>query len=117
MIVTNKHVVSDEDAKYTIEKMEQKFLSIHDKSMQEQHDILAEELDNWKSLTYIDFFGNEQDYNGETGDINKKDDQAIDRENKKCSDRKRLYCVEQVCPNGKTYDISGAVDSNHGVCE
>ncbi len=39
-----------ENKKYTIEKMEQKFLSIQNKTLKEQHDIMAEEFDTWKGL-------------------------------------------------------------------
>jgi len=40
----------DENKKYSIEKMEQKFLSIHEKTMQEQQNIIADELESWKNL-------------------------------------------------------------------
>ncbi len=39
-----------DNKKYTIEKMEQNFLSIKDKTMQEQQDIMTNEFDEWKGI-------------------------------------------------------------------
>jgi hypothetical protein len=51
---------------------------------------------NWNAETII--------WNGKTGDTDKKDNQAIDREDKTCDKYKNLYCVEQICPQGQNYD-------------
>jgi len=51
------------------------------------------------------------------GQVDRKNSEMLHVRTKKCSTSRRLYCVEQVCSEGETYNISLASDKKHGVCE